>query len=89
MNIDKEFQINTDFLDTIDFVPYLAIYQSLAQLMAVVEEDYKNVDMPPELQGELFNCYNESDFKDYLLERYHNLYFYPIEDYLIDFRSDE
>ena len=35
--IDKEFQINKEFLDTIDFIPFLKETQVLSVLMAAVE----------------------------------------------------
>ena len=87
MYIDKEFQINKEFLDTIDFIPFLKEAQVLSALMGAVESyvffNYKN--MPPELEGEVFNYYSEEDFKDYLEKRYaKKAYFYPIEDYLIE-----
>lgn len=88
-NIDKEFQINTEFLDTIDFIPYFKWNSVLSRVMEAVEIAYKNKEMPPELECEVFNCYNEEDFKNYLQKRYPNIYFYPMEDYLIDYRKGE
>lgn len=90
-NIDKEFQINKEFLDTIDFVPFLEETKLLSVLMAAVESFvfFNHKEMPPELDGEVFNYYSEEDFKDYLSNRYSNLYLYPVEDYLIDFRGEE
>lgn len=88
-NIDKEFQINKEFLDTIDFVPFLEETKLLSVLMGAVESFvfFSHKEMPPELEGEVFNYYSEEDFKDYLSNRYSNLYLYPFEDYLIDFRG--
>ena len=88
-NIDKEFQINTEFLDSIDFTPYFEWISVLSTLMEAVEIAYRNKEMPPELEREVFNYYSEEDFKDYLQKRYSNIYFYPIEDYLIDYRKGE
>ena len=90
-NIDKEFQINKEFLDTIDFVPFLEETKLLSVLMAAVESFvfFNHKEMPPELDGEVFNYYSEEDFKDYLSNRYSNLYLYSVEDYLIDFRGEE
>lgn len=90
--IDKEFQINKEFLDTIDFIPFLKETQVLSALMAAVESYvfFNHKNMPPELEGEVFNYYSEEEFKDYLEKRYaKRAYFYPIEDYLIDFREWE
>lgn len=90
--IDKEFQINKEFLDTIDFMPFLKETQVLSALMAAVESYvfFNHKDMPPELEGEVFNYYSEEEFKDYLEKRYSKkVFFYPINDYLIDFRDWE
>jgi hypothetical protein len=88
-NIDKEFQINKEFLDTIDFIPFLKEFGLLSDMMTAVEKKYQNVDglLPPELEGLIFNYFSEEGFKDYLSNRYSNLYLYPVEDYLIDFRG--
>jgi hypothetical protein len=95
MNIkdfSKNFQINKEFLDTIDFIPFLKETQVLSALMAAVESYvfFNHKDMPPELEGEVFDYYSEEEFKDYLEKRYEKkVCFYPIEDYLIDFREWE
>lgn len=86
--IDKEFQINKEFLDTIDFIPFLKNAQSLSLLMAAVESYcfLNHINLPSELEEEVFNYYSEEDFKDYLEKRYKGyINFYLIEDYLIDF----
>lgn len=88
--IDKEFQINKDFLDTIDFIPFLKQYAKLGDMMGAIEEYcYENkIELPSELETEVFNYYNEEDFKDYLKNRYaKKVFFFPLEDYLIDFRE--
>lgn len=88
--IDKEFQINKEFLDTIDFIPFLKQYDKLGDMMGAIEEYcYENeIELPSELQTEIFNYYSEEDFKDYLEKRYsEKIFFYPIEDYLIDFKE--
>lgn len=88
--IDKEFQINKEFLDTIDFIPFLKQYAQLGHMMRAIEEHcYENdIELPSELETEVFNYYSEEEFKDYLEKRYaKKAYFYPIEDYLIDFRE--
>lgn len=90
MYIDKEFQINKEFLDTIDFIPFLKQYVRLGDMMRAIEEYcYENkIELPSELETEVFNYYSEEDFKDYLEKRYvKKAYFYLIEDYLIDFRE--
>ena len=88
--IDKEFHINKEFLDTIDFIPFLKETSLLSILMQAVEiYCFSNhIKLPPELETEVFNYYNEEDFKDYLEKRYsEKVFFYPVEDYLIDFRE--
>ena len=85
----KFFQINEDFLDTIDFIPFLKLYNRLGVMMGAIEKYYKNIDMPVELEGEVFKYYNDEDFKEYLEKRYKEYVdFYPIEDYLVDFRRE-
>ena len=86
----KGFQINKEFLDTIDFIPFLEQYAKLGDMMAAIEEYcYENeIELPSELKTEVFNYYDEEDFKDYLEKRYlEKTFFYPIKDYLIDFRE--
>lgn len=86
VDVTKQFQINKEFLDTIDFIPFLKQYTLLGNMMAAIEEKYHNANMPTELAGELFNYYSEYDFKEYLEERYkNNIEFFPIEDYVIEF----
>lgn len=93
MNIrdfSKDFQINKEFLDTIDFIPFLKETQILSVLMTAVESYIflNHIELPSELETEVFNYYSEEDFKDYLEKRYgEKIYFYPLEDYLIDFRE--
>ncbi len=84
------FQINKEFLDTIDFIPFLKQYGKLGDMMGAIEEYcYENkIELPSELETEVFNYYSEEDFKDYLEKRYsEKAFFYPMEDYLIDFRE--
>ena len=87
----KGFQINKDFLDTIDFIPFLKQYTKLGDMMGAIEEYcYENeIELPSELKTEVFNYYSEEEFKDYLEKRYKNeVNFYPLEDYVIGFRED-
>ena len=85
-NIDKEFEQNTKFLDTIDFTLYFSQTNSLAALMALVESDYECYSLLPEcLDGSAFNYYTEEDLKDYLKKRYPNLMCCPVEDYYIQY----
>lgn len=84
--IDKEFQINKNFLNTIDFIPFLKQYDRLGEMMIAIEQKYHEVNMPAELQGEIFNYYTDDEFKDYLKERYTKyVNFFPIKDYVIHY----
>ena len=86
VDFTKQFQINKEFLDTIDFIPFLKQFTLLGDMMAAVEGKYRDIDMPSELQGEVFNYYTTWEFEKYLEERYSNqIEFYPYEDYLINF----
>lgn len=86
VDFTKQFQTNKEFLDTIDFVPFLKQYNILGEMMIAIEQKYRNVNMPAELQGEIFNYYTDDEFKDYLKERYTEcVNFFPIEDYVINY----
>ena len=90
-DITKDFQINKEFLDTIDFIPFLKGNQMLSMLMTTVEifVFLNHIELPPELKNEVFNYYDEEDFKNYLEKRYsEKVFFYPIQDYLVDFREN-
>ena len=90
MMIDKGFQINTETLDRIDFTPFLKKYRNLLELMTAIELKYKSINLPPELEGEIFNYYSADDFMSYLLKRYPSkLHFNTFVNYLIDYRGDE
>lgn len=94
MNIQdfkKGFQINKKFLDTIDFVPFLKEAPSLSVLRTAIEiYCFSNhINLPPELEGEVFNYYNDKEFKKYLEKRYQEyISIYPVNDYIIDFMED-
>ena len=86
VDFTKYFQINKEFLDTIDFIPFLKQYDKLGEMMIAIEQEYRNTNMPAELQGEIFNYYTENEFKDYLEKRYSEyVNFFLIEDYAINY----
>lgn len=88
----KGFQINKEFLDTIDFIPFLKEATSLSELMIAIESYVflNHIQLPPELETEVFNYFSMWDFKEYLEKRYvGKLWFYDYEDSLIDFRELE
>ena len=90
VSFDKEFQINKEFLDTIDFIPFLKQYARLGDMMGAIEEYcYENeIELPSELENEVFSYYSEDDFKDYLEKRYSKKVFFSLlKDYSIDFEE--
>jgi hypothetical protein len=90
VDFTKQFQINKEFLDTIDFIPFLKQFSLLGDMMVAVEEKYRDIDMPNELEGEIFNYYTTWEFEKYLEDRYSNqIQLYPYEDYLINFIGEQ
>ena len=88
--ISREEQINKECLDMIDFTPYLLRCKTISDLMWQVEDDYNyfvvKAAMPPELNGYIFNYFNEYDLYEYLRKRYSdqfNFTSYVIEKYCI------
>lgn len=73
----KDAQAQLDFLDSIDFTPYLGIEGvTLEDIMDTIEFDYESsnfVEMPEELEGNVFNNMDEAEFAEYLEERYPGL----------------
>ena len=93
MTIQEGYEINKKFLDEIDFIPYFIHYNDkvLGDIMSIIETDYHDslIEMPPELEGYVFNYYSVDDFRDYLKKRYDNLTIYPVEDYYVEVLSWE
>ena len=88
--ISREEQINKEYLDTIDFMPYLQRCKTISDLMWQVEDDYNyfaaKASMPPELGGFVFNYFNEYDLYEYLRQRYgdrFNFIVHVVEKYYI------
>lgn len=73
----KDAQAQLDFLDSIDFTPYLGMEGvTLEDIMDTIEFDYESsnfVEMPEELEGNVFNNMDETEFAEYLEERYPGL----------------
>ncbi len=57
---------NWEFIDSIDFNPYIDDYDDLNELMRAVEDDYDK-DAP---QGFVFNCIDEYEFSIFLQNKY-------------------
>lgn len=70
----SDLDINLEYLDTIDFKPYLESTRNISKLIEAVESDYLNdPNIPPECEGEVFDWLDEYDFALYLKKRYGNL----------------
>lgn len=69
-------QIQLDFLDSIDFLPYLENQKKLSEVMHDIEDKYDYGSflskIPAELQGCVFNLMDEYEFGLYLQDRYPN-----------------
>ena len=67
-------QIQIDFLDTIDFSPYLVNGVRLDKIREEIEDKYDYGFMrdkiPPELHQCAFNCIDDYEFGWYLEDRY-------------------
>lgn len=72
MNL-KEWQIQYDktikILDSLD-LPEPEQGEDLYDYRDRVEEQFKNIELPPEMQGELFNVMSADEFSIYLHKRY-------------------
>lgn len=75
---------NWEFIDTIDFIPYIDRCERIAEattgndftiysLMQEVEKDYKNLEKPACCEGFVFNWVDEDEFSRYLENRYAGL----------------
>ena len=77
MTFRERFDTNINFLNTIDFTPYLETCGDVQELMERVENAFPPQTIPEELQGFVFDCLDENDVAEYLAERYKdNWYFW-------------
>lgn len=85
------FQINKEFLDTLDFIPFFQTAPTISTLMMAVETYIflNHIELPPELEQEAFNYFSMADFKEYLEKRYNaaQLIFFPYTDYIIGYTN--
>jgi len=69
----KEWQIQYDktikILDSLD-LPEPEQGEDLYDYRDRIEEQFKNIELPPEMQGELFNVMSTDEFGTYLHKRY-------------------
>ena len=72
MNL-KEWRIQYDktikILDSLD-LPQPEQGEDLYDYRDRIEEQFKNIELPPEMQGELFNVMSANEFGIYLHKRY-------------------
>lgn len=70
--IDIELEKNKEYLDKIDFIPYIRKSYDIDGIIELVEEDYDNTDFTNNdiLCGNIFNWCDTYDFKIYLEKRY-------------------
>ena len=70
-------QIQLDFLDSLDFLPYLENHMTLKDLRDEIEDLYdygfKRDLLPKELKGCAFNLMDDSELAEYLEDRYPNI----------------
>ena len=67
-------EIQLEFLDSIDFEPFLADYDNVKDIMNEIQDiydyGYKRDKIPSELHNCIFNLMDEYDFGCYLEDRY-------------------
>ena len=70
--IDIELEKNKEYLDKIDFIPYIEKSYDIDGIIELVQEDYDDTDFTNNniLCGNIFNWYDTYDFKIYLEKRY-------------------
>lgn len=72
---------NLEFLDTIDFIPYLKKNGSIKEVINGIQTDYSNKNMIPDfLEGYVFNNITDEEVLLYLRDRY-NITAYEYIDY--------
>ena len=86
--IDIELEKNKEYLDKIDFIPYIKKSYDIDGIIELVQEDYDDTDFTNNdiLCGNILNWYDTYDFKIYLEKRY-NIKFneqIEIKYYIID-----
>lgn len=79
--IDIELGKNKEYLDKIDFIPYIEKSYDIDGIIELVQEDYDDTDFTNNdiLRGNILNCYDTYDFKIYLEKRYNIKFYEQIE----------
>lgn len=84
MTFRERFDANINFLNTIDFTPYLETCGDVQELMERVENAFPSQTIPEELQGFIFDCMDESDVAEYLTERYKDNWYF-VEEVIVNY----
>lgn len=64
-------ELNKKYLDTLDFSEYVNVSNDVQTLIDMIEDDFDDKeDLPPELEGCIFNHLGTEDIAYYLAERY-------------------
>ena len=72
--IYKHVKENWEFVDTIDFTPYLKDNIDVADIMTAVQNDNMNNNLPEYCQNYVFNWITVYEFASYLTNRYGDEY---------------
>ncbi len=84
-------QINKEFLDTLDFIPFLKTAPTISTLIMAIETYIflNHIELPPELEQDAFHYFSMADFKEYLEKRYNTtqLRFFSYTDYIISYTN--
>lgn len=71
---EKEYKVQEETLDKIDFLPYIEKYKGKEfwEMKTAVEDDYDYTELTNNdvLEGCTFNWYSEDEIIDYLQNRY-------------------
>lgn len=79
---EKAYKFTIDVLNSIDIDKYLQNTNELSEVMRNIEQDYKEVTYNEYMKGHFFNVMNESEFGDYLRNRYGDkIYVYEYTSY--------
>ena len=69
----NEIKENWEFIDTIDFLPYIRKNETVEGIILRAENDYKCILLPKCCESFLFNWITTSEFASYLENRYSNI----------------
>lgn len=67
MNWKEQYDLNVKILDSLSF-PDPDPCEDVGVYMDRIQEQFKDIQLPPEMEGELFNSIGIEEFCDYLRE---------------------